>query len=1234
MQKEDKSNQLLSIQSKGQNFQFKLESLAPTELSDNGRIYIEGLRAAIANHDNTNIGVTGIYGAGKSTAIASYLRCSGGEIKPLSISLGSFDGDKKPEPKDIELRILQQILYSAASDELPYSRFRRIQTPKKAKRKAFITTYFLATVFYLNSTWKSLGSINFGSFEFLFLFTIICSLFAIGGISLSLIYPLLIRNPLTKVSLKNMEFEAANTETSILNKYMDELLYFFESTDFNTVIFEDLDRFGDQVIFSKLREINTLLNNNRAINRKKKVTFIYALKDSMFSGNERTKFFGNIIPIVPVVNLKNSVSIIEKRLSDFEKNGYFADKQFLFSISQYLNDARQIHNIFNETIFYLKALNDETKDITRLLAVMLYKNTFVADFERTHTGHSIIDRLINRKDQMIASLIEEAQKELLAAERKLKLAEGENFHSKQAFFDSLALEIIRPVEPHNFADILYTPKGSHQQISMTDISSGNDVVNKLTGARNIVIRVRSGQHQQLTESGLSKKITKVTGGLTIEEKLMSIDSAGVAKNNKLNTIIHKSRTIIDSANKKTLKQLLLDVPEVLESEIENLVRLDNIDAGYVKHDDEVIDYTVPSIGLLRYLLRSGYLGEDYSFYTSIFYEKESWTKNDQKFFKSVIEGNAISPSSPVTNPNQVIKYLAEANYHTRPIINYDFVSYLHRTNSAYLKDVVEVLKEVVDSEEHYGDFIEAIVGWKAGQERKVSADSFLTTLFHFWPEYLELCFGKNTATDRGAMILNIVKPESYADLKEAIHVISCLRVSLWDFIASMKDKSSIENLCKTIETLNVTVKELKFSEKEEFSQIFSFVTDHFRFDINCKNAHIFLVSKGFSDLEAKRSTLFSLLQVGSNDLVEFFLKDPHIYADRVMFACEDNRNEPEEAIEKLLEHPDVDIELASKVFQYQFTNIKNIQNFDSKFYLTLAQSGRLLASWKNLELLQTHLDDETLGEYLESATWISSHELTQGSASQDLFWRLVSLDTLSNKLYVRLLETQGTRLSSYPENVSASKWLAITLAGFMRLTSETLESAISHEEEELLRHLVLTNEDAFIEWQDNIEFSQMLEFELLGSFNSPEAKQKLLDQIDPKHIHEVDGLPERVYSVLTENNLKPTGEMVVSLVNSIQELEKTKLLVETKESVLNEDEMSEIALLLSSNLNERAFMNLISKMHRSEISKISEYGSRPTITQTYQNIELAKTLEKRRFIGSFRTNENGIRINTKRKRIF
>lgn len=77
---------------------------------------------------------------------------------------------------------------------------------------------------------------------------------------------------LEKIGVKDIEATFCEAQGSILNTFIDEFLYFFKVTKTSNVIIEDSDRFNNTNLFSKLREINFIINNSKIV--KQKVTFI------------------------------------------------------------------------------------------------------------------------------------------------------------------------------------------------------------------------------------------------------------------------------------------------------------------------------------------------------------------------------------------------------------------------------------------------------------------------------------------------------------------------------------------------------------------------------------------------------------------------------------------------------------------------------------------------------------------------------------------------------------------------------------------------------------------------------------------------------------------------------------------------------------------------------------------------------------------------------------------------
>ena len=75
----------------------------------------------------------------------------------------------------------------------------------------------------------------------------LCSLYYIVGLF----------HKMSSAHIKVMDYEvelAKDVKMSVFNRYLDELVYLFQTTGYNIVVLEDLDRFKNTRIFSKLRE--------------------------------------------------------------------------------------------------------------------------------------------------------------------------------------------------------------------------------------------------------------------------------------------------------------------------------------------------------------------------------------------------------------------------------------------------------------------------------------------------------------------------------------------------------------------------------------------------------------------------------------------------------------------------------------------------------------------------------------------------------------------------------------------------------------------------------------------------------------------------------------------------------------------------------------------------------------------------------------------------------------------
>lgn len=299
----------------------------------------EALKAAFENRKIKNIALTGPYGSGKSSILDTLLTILPKERKTLRLSLATLRVDdtttdyeevslnhkEKEEAEDalnrkIEYSILQQLVYHEKARTVPNSRLRRILHIPPCRLSfysvgviVFILSFFIA----FEPSWARIETFYalFNGGRMNIVFDIASFLYMIWGMWFVLrrVISTYSNSKLNKLNLKEASIEL-NEEISIFNRHLDEILYFFQATDYDIVIIEDLDRFGTSKVFLKLRELNFLLNESKVIDRH--IVFLYAVKDDIFKDEERTKFFDYISTVVPIINPSNSKAILKKALAE------------------------------------------------------------------------------------------------------------------------------------------------------------------------------------------------------------------------------------------------------------------------------------------------------------------------------------------------------------------------------------------------------------------------------------------------------------------------------------------------------------------------------------------------------------------------------------------------------------------------------------------------------------------------------------------------------------------------------------------------------------------------------------------------------------------------------------------------------------------------------------------------------------------------------------------------------
>lgn len=450
---------------------WKQKALTPIVLKDSNDSFntVKDLLNAIANDEILNIAVTGPYGSGKSSVIKTFKERVDKDVKVLDISLATLDADaslyaaentttagdngkdiqqptitaeqKEILNRKIEFSILQQLVYRKTLETLPFSRLRKIRHFSKHTIQTMAmyvvgAVVLIAFVLQLDFMQIPLFYETFGiPITAQHVISIVSIILLLTMMYETVVY--IIKNyggiHLQKISIGGNEIDI-HDDGSIFNRHLDEILYFFQCTDYNVVIIEDLDRFNTTDIFLKLRELNHLINKSEMIGRT--IKFVYAVKDDMFKDSSRSKFFDYITTVIPVITTINSRDMLKRALKEQGHDGEVADDD-IRDIAFHIDDMRLLYNIVNEYHQYTQRLdkNGQHLEAKKMLAMMTVKNYHPHDFSELHnrkgrlydilspqTKRKFVDIAINKR---IAERIKQAEEQLAAYDATCHLQEKE-----------------------------------------------------------------------------------------------------------------------------------------------------------------------------------------------------------------------------------------------------------------------------------------------------------------------------------------------------------------------------------------------------------------------------------------------------------------------------------------------------------------------------------------------------------------------------------------------------------------------------------------------------------------------------------------------------------------------------------------------------------------------------------------------------------------------------------------
>lgn len=669
-----------------------IDTLLPKKINKSEASYksVTELNDALSiaeKEDIRNIALTGPFGSGKSSVLITLMEDFANEHKFLPISLATLQAneeqidydesekrssdEKEPKPskstdadaekrienlnRKIEYSILQQIIYREETRTVPNSRFRKIVHLSNRELIRYPLCCVLTLVCFLilfepnfarvdslydffswGSIWNTIFDLAASAWLLFVLYVIARYVFKSYG-----------NSKLNKLNLKEGEIEVIE-DNSIFNKHLDEILYFFQVTNYNVVIIEDLDRFGTPNIFLKLRELNQLINESKIVGRH--ITFIYAIKDDIFKDEERTKFFDFITTVIPVINPSNSK---DKLKSALEAKGCGNDNicdEDLSEMAFFIQDMRILTNIVNEYKQYRDKLCEASVfqlNKTKLLGMIVYKNYYPQDFALLHRRDGKIYKCISSKSNFISLALkafEESENALSKKEQIFK--QNENLGKadlRRLFLFNLCIRLSnRPLSVH--IENNYYP--------LEQIAASEMLFSKLISEKEITYQYRYYYNNTTTESE-TIDFKQIDKEINYSERIKLLEN-GVGYFQNEHRHIQQEKIKVKSLRLKDLiKKYKLGETEEFKS------------------------FGLPP--MMNVFIRRGYLDEDYYDYISYFYEGMV-SLSDRELLLSMKIEEGQSYEYHIDKIENFVKELKDYMFESDAILNIDLLDYLASHN--------------------------------------------------------------------------------------------------------------------------------------------------------------------------------------------------------------------------------------------------------------------------------------------------------------------------------------------------------------------------------------------------------------------------------------------------------------------------------------------------------------------------------------------------------------------------
>lgn len=357
------------------------------------------------------------------------------------------------------------------------------------------------------------------------------------------------------------------------------------------------------------------------------------------------------------------------------------------------------------------------------------------------------------------------------------------------------------------------------------------------------------------------------------------------------------------------------------------------------------------------------------------------------------------------NIENVIAEITDIDFERHYTLNFKVLDFLIENDKFNTKRQY-LINQLANESETSLDFIRAFI------EREINVKKFINLLCKDWKNiWLFLDHINQIAPEEKEifyyLILNYAEIEDLQEIENNSSMKFFL-VSKSDFLEKIEN---IDKLKQIIKVFNIRFSNVEF--KYTSDDIIEYIYSNNNYAINPIMTKLMMMKFGsYSEKKFNTSNYSSVLESEAENLINYINSNINTYVSSIYLTLENNKEEDSEALLKLLNHSDIELNNRIEVINFTNTLIEDISKIKSvsNLFTSILENSKMTPNWKNVihvfyegkeqfsENLIAYLNNSEIANSLSTKVYSTKDE-------EDTFKNsFLSLDKIEDDLYVEYLE--------------------------------------------------------------------------------------------------------------------------------------------------------------------------------------------------------------------------------------